>query len=86
MDEREIIAAARQFVVREFLPGEDPRNVTDTTPLISSGVLDSIGRLKVVTFLEETYGVEFEAHEMSPDYLETLADMAKIVLEKRTNA
>lgn len=86
MNTADVINSVRQFVINEFLPGEDPRNVLDSTPLISSGVLDSISRLKLVTYLEETYGIEFAAHEMGADYLETLSDIAQIVLEKRAGA
>jgi len=86
MDKQQIIAATRSFVVSEFLPGEDPRNLTVSTPLISGGVLDSISRLKLVSFLEDSYGIEFEAHEMGADYLETLSDIADIVMEKKGTA
>lgn len=86
MDKQQIIATTRTFVLREFLPGEDPDNLTINTPLISSGVLDSISRLKLVTFLENSYSVEFEAHEMGVEYLETLSDIADTVLEKKERA
>ena len=45
------------FILREFLPGEAPENLTASTPLISSGILDSIARLRLVAFLEETYEI-----------------------------
>ena len=37
------------FHPREFLPGEDPEELTDTTPLITGGIFDSIATLKLVT-------------------------------------
>ena len=68
--------AARQkikdFIMEQFLPGEDPAELTDQTPLISGGILDSIATLQLVTFLEETYKVSFEAHEVDRDNLDTL--------------
>ncbi len=86
MNKEQIIAATKNFVLVEFLPGEDARNLAVDTPLISSGVLDSISRLKLVTFLEDSYGVQFEAHEMGADYLETLSDIADVVMEKKGKA
>ena len=47
----------------EFLPGEDPGGLTNSTPLMTTGILDSIAVLKVVTFLEEKFGIRIEPHE-----------------------
>jgi acyl carrier protein len=79
----DIKAAVKQYVLSRFLPGENPDMLEDTTPLISGGVLDSISTVELVAFLEEQYGVEFEAHEVSADHLDTLNDIAATVLAKR---
>jgi hypothetical protein len=47
----EITQAIHDYILREFLPGEDPAELTDATPLITGGVLDSISTLKLVVFL-----------------------------------
>lgn len=67
------------YILREFLPGESPDTVDDSTLLITDGVLDSIGTVKIVSFLEEQYGIELEAHELSAEYLNTLPDIARLV-------
>jgi acyl carrier protein len=79
----EIIEGTRSYIIREFLPGESPDSLTTTTPLITSGILDSIGTVRLVSFLEEEYGVQLEAHEMGVDSLNTLADIAQLVVSKR---
>ena len=43
----------KQFILREFLPGEDPNELEESTPLVSTGILDSLATLKLVTFLED---------------------------------
>jgi len=72
----------KDFIMSEFLPGEDPNELTDTTPLISGGILDSIATLKLVLFMEEQFGITFEAHEVSKELLDTLADIARLVASK----
>jgi acyl carrier protein len=42
--------------------------------------------VKLVSFLEEEYAVEFEAHEISVDLLNTLDDIARAVESKRNAA
>lgn len=81
-DTNKIKADVKDYIMDEFLPGEDPDDLTDDLPLITGGILDSIATVKLVGYLEETYDVKFQAHEMSADYLDTLDDIAAIVEEK----
>ncbi|GIW86987.1 MAG: hypothetical protein KatS3mg108_1311 [Isosphaeraceae bacterium] len=76
----------KQYLLREFLPGEDPSELTSETPLITGGILDSIGTLKLVTFLEEEYGVVLEAHEAGVDHLDSLSRIAGLIAAKKTAA
>jgi acyl carrier protein len=74
----------KQFILQEFLPGEDPNELTDTTPLITGGVLDSIATLKLVMFIEERFGITLQAHETDPDYLDTIALISNTILAKKS--
>jgi acyl carrier protein len=82
-DPNAIMAATKQFILAEFLEGEDPDELTEEVELISSGILDSLATLKLVTFLENTYDIKIEAHEADEDNLNTLADIARLVASKR---
>ena len=73
----------RQFILEAFLPGENPDELTERTPLISGGILDSIATLKLVMFLEVRFGITLEAHEADREHLDTLADIAALVRTKR---
>jgi acyl carrier protein len=76
----------KDFILAEFLPGEDPSQLTDATPLVTSGILDSIATMKLATFLEDHFKIELAAHELSVDYLNTVADIVKLVESKRVGA
>jgi acyl carrier protein len=80
----DVKAAIKDYILQEFLPGESPDSLDDTTPLITGGVLDSIATVKLIAFLEERYGVEIEPHEMNADYLNFLPDIASLVEERQT--
>lgn len=62
----------KDYIMSEFLPGESPDELTDSTPLITGGILDSIATLKLVLFMEERWGVSFEPHEVDRENLDTL--------------
>ena len=53
----------KAYLLKEFLPGEDPAELTEATPLVTGGILDSLATLKLVSFLEEHYGVAVQPLE-----------------------
>jgi len=75
--------AVRAYIIEQFLPGEDPRNLTDQTELKESGILDSLSTLKLVSFLEDQYGVEFEANDLEAGNLATIDAIERLVRSKR---
>jgi len=79
---QEIKEAIKSFILEEFLPGENPAELTDSTPLITGGILDSLSTLKLVAFLEQRFKIQIQAHETMVDYLDTLPDIAKLVQSK----
>ena len=83
---REIENDVRDYILREFLPGEDPAELTDETPLITGGILDSISTLKLVTFLEDHFGVTVEAHEAGVEHLDSVGQIARLIAEKKDAA
>ena len=78
----EIKRTVREYMIREVFGGDDPGDLTDATPLITGGLLDSISTLKLVAFLEEQYRIEVQAHEADTENLNTIADIASLVQSK----
>ena len=74
----------KDFILKEFLPGEDPAELTDTTPLITGGILDSIATLKLVMFIEERYGISLQAHEVDAEHLDTISQIAQLIRSKKS--
>lgn len=72
----------KAFILKEFLPGEDPEALKDDTPLMTGGIIDSIGSLRLTAFLEEHFSVEIEAHEISQDNFDTIAALCELVDSK----
>jgi acyl carrier protein len=73
----------KAFLLEEFLEGEDPAALGEDTELITSGVLDSLATLKLVTFLEQRFGIQVQAHEADADHLNTLRDIEALVRANR---
>jgi acyl carrier protein len=78
----EVRSVVRKLILEDFLPGADPNELTDTTPLISGGILDSLGTVKVVAALEDRYGIEIQAHEASITHFNSVEDIVRLVVGK----
>jgi len=70
------------FILREFLAGEDPDALELDTPLMSSGILDSLATLKLIAFLEEEFSIQVQAHEADEDNFDTLELISALVESK----
>ena len=82
MEPEDIKDTVKRYILREFLPGESPEALTDSTALVTSGILDSLATLKLVAFLEAQYSFQLEAHEVDAEHLNTLSDIANLILSK----
>ncbi|MCB9648273.1 MAG: acyl carrier protein [Deltaproteobacteria bacterium] len=82
MSNDQIKTTIREFIVKEFLPGEDPEDLDASVRLVSDGILTSLASLRLVAFLEERFGVTLEAHEVDADHLDNIDDITALVAER----
>jgi acyl carrier protein len=80
-DRRERI---RHFIITEILESPD-EPLADDAQLISDGVMNSLSTLKLVSFIEESFGVELAAHEISVEYLDSIDQIVAFLDEKLGN-
>lgn len=81
-DAKEIL---RQHILATYLPGESADNLHDDTPLRTSGILDSLATLGLVSFVEKQFGVELEAHETGIDNFDRIEDIAALIARKKAS-
>ena len=72
----------RTYILNEFLPGEPEDTLADDTPLVGDGILSSIDTLKLITFLEDTYKISIDSHEVVGGPLKTVDAIVTLILEK----
>ena len=72
----------KNFILEEFLPDEDPDDLTIDIELVSTGILDSVSVISVIAYLEATFNIKVEAHEASPDNMNTIESIANLVASK----
>lgn len=72
----------KDFVLSEFLEGEDPAALQATTDLIGTGIVDSLATLKLIAFVEDRFGVSIAAHEADAHTFSTIAGIRDLVCSK----
>jgi D-alanine--poly(phosphoribitol) ligase subunit 2 len=72
----------KAFIADEFCDSSTAASLTDETPLLSSGIIDSISALQLIDYLEETFAIKFKAHEADQDNLNTLSRIEMFVKSK----
>jgi acyl carrier protein len=77
-----VVPTVKDYILTTFLQGEDPSNLTPSTELIRSGILDSLATLDLVAFLESKFGIELAAHDVDASNLGTLQDIDRLVKSK----
>lgn len=66
--------------IEKNLIGEDRGiSITDETLLIEKGIVDSIGLMQIVAFLEERSGVRVSDDDITPENFETVPDIVRLV-------
>ncbi|MEU3838504.1 acyl carrier protein [Streptomyces sp. NPDC028635] len=71
--------AIKEFVVEEFLPDVPAAELDDHTDLLDSGVIDSLGLLKVIAWLEDRYGITTDDIDLEPESFRSVAAIEHFV-------
>lgn len=78
----DIKQAVRQFISENVLLGLHQTTIGDATPLVTGGLIDSIGMIGLVAFLENHFAVEFMPREIDVHSLDTLERIEEVVRKK----
>jgi acyl carrier protein len=79
-------ASIRDFILKELLFEEVDATLADDENLFTRRALDSIGLVRLVAFLEETYDITLGDEDVSPENLGTLRRIGDLVRRKRGEA
>ena len=77
----DISTQIRHYLATKVLFEADEAALTDDTELIGN-LVDSLGLMQLVSFVEEQFGVTFEDAEVNAENFRTLGEMDRLVLAK----
>ena len=75
----------RGFILTELQWKGSPADLTDDFSLIDGKVLDSLGMIQMVSFLEDEFNIHVNDEEIVPRNFETLGALSTFVDRKRSS-
>ena len=80
-----ILQEIRAYIVDSILFGDGERLQPDTS-FQAQSILDSMGLMEVISFIETTYAIEIEDEDMVAENFDTLRDITRLVEKKLVSA
>lgn len=81
VDEEEI----RKFIADNFMIGQNPAGLDRETSFLDNGIIDSLGVLELVSFIEDRFGVEVKDDELIPENLDSINNLLTYITKKRAD-
>ena len=60
--------------------------MNDRTPLLESGIIDSLGILDLVAFLERSFQITLQDDELTPENFANISSIVNLVEQKRNGS
>lgn len=73
----------KAFIVEEFMPDVSVDELDADFDLLAGGVVDSLGLLKVVAWLETEYDIEVDDSELGPESFRTVTAISAYIDQAR---
>jgi len=80
-----IRANVRRFMVQELEESGFRVEFSDDDSLLERQVLDSLSILKLISFLDESYGLFFSEEELEPERFETVNRIVELIRRKQVS-
>lgn len=72
-------AVVTQFIIEEFLPDVGANELDSDYDLVDGGVIDSLGLLKTIAWLEDRFDLRVEEIDLDPDSLRTVRSISGFI-------
>jgi acyl carrier protein len=71
--------AIRTFIAEKILFSDNGYGHPDDASFLEEGIVDSMGIMELVMFVEETFGITVEDEELVPDNFDSVSKLAAYI-------
>jgi acyl carrier protein len=75
----EIGETVKGFIVSELMIGKRDENLEDTFSLIENGVVDSLGIMRLIQFIETKFSFSIEDEDILPENFENIESISRFI-------
>ncbi len=69
----------RDFIMKEILHGTQAILLDDQDQLIESGIIDSLGVMTLLTFLEEKFSIQIPGEDLMPENFSSISSISALI-------
>lgn len=72
----------RSFILENYLFTDDQSALDDNSSFLDGGILDSMGILELIDYLDESFAIKVEGDELIPDNLDSINSLIAFIGKK----
>jgi acyl carrier protein len=72
-----------KFILSELAVDHDKQSIEPDEDLITQGIVDSMGIIKLVTFMEEKFGITISDADMVPENFHNIESLTRFVEQSK---
>ncbi len=69
----------RDFITQDILHGALKTPLTDQDQLIESGIIDSLGIMTLLSFLEEKFSIQIPSEDLMPENFSSISSITALI-------
>lgn len=82
----DVKTSVQEFITENFLLRGEVQSLSQADSLLETGLIDSMGILELVAFLESRFSIKVADEELVPENMDTIGRIVGYVKRKRTAA
>lgn len=81
MQFNEMVAQLKEYLVQDVLDGKDI-GLDEYTPLLEWGVINSLEIVRLLSFIQTTFGIEVPADQLTADHFVDISSIVNLVMKQ----
>jgi acyl carrier protein len=74
----------RQYIAKNMLFSDEGFPHGDDASFLEEGIIDSVGFMELVAYVQQTYGIEVGPEDLVPDNFDSVNKLARYVASKKS--
>lgn len=79
----EINSLLKQFIESKLVSNKAYQNLSESDPLLTTGIIDSLGIVKLLTFIKDQFSVTIEDEDITPENFATIDAISALIQSKK---